>query len=99
MSKNIDTRQFDRVTFQRAIQYEHCEMQPGRIVNAMESGNGVDISNGGMGLVTKCKLKCGEVMKLHIPADAVKANMPVYSLVVWVKPKNDYFHAGLRFLA
>jgi hypothetical protein len=99
MKKTSENRLSDRITFGRAIQYEYCEMLSGRFVNGLRAGEGLDISDGGIGLRSRRRPKFGEVLKLYVPIDAVQTSLPVYAQVVWVKAMKDYFQAGVRFLA
>jgi hypothetical protein len=85
--------------YHELIQFDLCEMLPGRFVNSIRTGVTVDISDGGLGLVTKHPLKSGDVVKLEIPVEARHARLPIYSLIVWVTEADNHFKAGLRFLA
>jgi hypothetical protein len=98
MKNSIENRENRRIIFNENIQYEYCEIVSGRFVNRLNTGEGVDISDGGLGLRTRRAFMSGDVLKLYIPVEAGQANLPVYSLVVWVEPINGYYQTGLRFL-
>jgi hypothetical protein len=87
-----------RTIFNNPIQLEYFETLAGRFLNGLKRGEGVDISDGGIGLVTHHGLRRGDVVKLYIPLGAAQANVPVYCLVMWIMTTGQNFKAGLRFL-
>ena len=63
-------------------------------------GKVVNVSTGGLCLMTDEALKVGQVLKMALPLPTVEATAPTLAEVRWVKkenPKGD-FQAGLRFL-
>lgn len=60
---------------------------------------GRDISPEGASLLTDCPLERGEVLRLHLPREAVRAGAPVLSEVRWTQPTRHGFRVGLQFLA
>lgn len=98
MKKSIENRKNNRIAFNEQIQYEYCESMSGRFVNGRNTGEGVDISDGGVGLRTRQACVNGDVLKLYIPVEAAHTHLPVYSQVVWVKRVDGLYQTGLRFL-
>lgn len=60
---------------------------------------GRDISPEGASLLTNRPLERGEVLRLHLPGEAVRAGAPVLSEVRWTQPTRHGFRVGLQFLA
>jgi hypothetical protein len=94
-----DKRSADRMSYTQAVTLELSVMESGQLGNVHRSGVGVDISLTGMGLKTDQALSKGEVLKVSLPVGAMEINMPVYSEVMWTRPEDGGYRAGLRFLA
>lgn len=92
-------RSSDRESIHQPVSFELSEIESGRLRNIRKSGLGVDISPGGMGLTTDYPLKEGDVLKLYLPVAAGHASVPVFTEVIWLRPSDREFRAGLRFLA
>ena len=99
METQTEKRQRRRESIDRSITYDMSERSTGRFENLRKEGFGVDISNGGIGLITAQPLKKGDVLKLLYPVAAVNANIPVYTEVMWSNSIEGGFRVGLRFLA
>ena len=87
-----------RKTFKRPIFLEKVSFELKRAKNIRQSGVGLDISDGGLGLTSKLVFKTGEVLKLSIPLLTSGISLPVFAEVRWVQPINRHFRTGLRFL-
>lgn len=87
-----------RKTFKRPISLEKVSLELNRAKNIRRSAEGLDISDGGLGLRLKFALKIGEVLKLSIPLLTSGISVPVFAEVRWVYPINRHFRTGLRFL-
>ena len=63
-------------------------------------GTVVNVSTGGLCLMTAEVLKVGQVLKMALPLPSVEATAPTLAEVRWVKKENqtNHFQAGLRFL-
>ena len=59
----------------------------------------VDISQGGIGLVTRLSLRDKDVIRLLIPGPEPSTNLPLRAEVVWSVPARTSTRYGLRFLA
>ncbi len=92
-------RSSSRTRIRQSISFELSELEADRPEIVVTRGFGVDICDGGMGLITRYPLKAGAVLKIYFPVAAAKASLPVYSEVVWSKPTDGEYRAGLRFLA
>ena len=99
MEARAENRQRRRENIGQSIAFEMSERTTGRFENLLKEGFGVDISNGGIGLITDQPLKEGDVLKLLFPVNATSANIPVYTEVMWSNPVGGGFRIGLRFLA
>jgi len=66
---------------------------------ASRTGQAVDIGQGGLGLVTPYSPTQGEVLKLSIPLKDPEVTLPIFAEVMWVTSSDEYYRAGLRFLA
>jgi len=99
METCTEKRKRNRESICRPITFEMSERSTGRFENLLSEGFGVDISNGGIGLITDRPLKEGDVLKILLPAAAVSVNVPIYTEVVWSRPAEGKFRNGLRFLA
>jgi c-di-GMP-binding flagellar brake protein YcgR len=63
-------------------------------------GTVVNVSTGGLCLMTDEALKVGQVLKMALPLPSVEATAPTLAEVRWVQKENSAgtFQAGLRFL-
>ena len=61
--------------------------------------SGVNISDGGLGIITAHQWAVGDVIKLSLPLKGLGITVPVFTEVLWIKPFEDNYLAGLRFLA
>ena len=95
--KNEQKRIFDRKLFDQPVSFE-ISMINGAVKNIRQNGIAMDISNGGLGLKTDHALPEGSVLKFNIPIKEVEITIPVLAEVMWSKPADDHFRAGLRFL-
>ncbi len=59
----------------------------------------VDISQGGIGLVTQLPLRDKDVIRLLIPGPEPSTNLPLRAEVVWSVPARTSTRYGLRFLS
>ena len=96
---NENKREHIRKEYSEEIGFE--SMLAGSIRDAvvLRSGSTMDISHGGLGLVTSYRPAEGEVVRLSIPLKDPEVTLPVFAEVIWVEPFNEYYRAGLRFLA
>ena len=93
-----EIRTSKRKDFHRVVSFELSTMEKGRLENVRERCEGLDISSRGFGLITKCALKRGSVIRLYLPVDKEGPELPVFSEVIWVQPVGSHVKAGLRFL-
>lgn len=98
MKKIIDNRASARTIMKSPITFEYCETLAGRFSNGTQQGDCVNISDGGIGIEIHRGLKGRDVVKLFIPFGAAQTNVPVFCLVIWIRPTGQHFKVGLRFL-
>ena len=96
--KHDHTRLFVRKEFDQQIYFE-TTLVNGKMKNINRKGIAMDISDGGLGLKTDLDLSEGAVVKFNIPMKEVDITIPVFAEVMWSKPENSHFRAGLRFLS
>lgn len=99
MEKKTEKRSVGREIFRQSVSFEMSVWESGQFGNVLENGSGVDISNGGIGLIMECPLEECDVLKLYFPIAAANTSLPVYTEVMWATPIQGKFRAGLRFLA
>lgn len=88
-----------RKAFPKPVRFEYSRIKNNRLEILMERGNGVDISQGGLGITSHYDLKEKEILKLHIPIEETQITIPVIAEVIWSKPESSHFRVGLKFLA
>jgi hypothetical protein len=93
----LEKREYERKEFNQSFSFE-ISIAGDQFENVTHEAIGIDISSYGLGMVTNYALKEGSVLKSHIPLSEMDTTLPVYVLVIWSKPANDKFRAGLRFL-
>ena len=99
MTKKYGNRQSEREALSQTLTFEMSGVLDGRLRNTTVRGLCRDVSSVGMGIVTPQPLREGDVLKLHVPLRAVRADLPVYAEVVWSRSDNGNFRSGLRFLS
>ncbi len=99
MKEITEKRSFSRETIDQPLKFEMSDRRTGRFGKVLISGCGIDMGDGGIGLITDCPLEAGDVLKVLVPAAMVKINLPVYVEVMWSAPAGGKRRAGLRFLA
>lgn len=82
--------------FNRPVGFAMSVVEKRGIKDIQHEATGVDISDNGLGLITKVPLTQGSILKLFIPIN--KITMPVFAVVKWTKPHMDKLRAGLQFL-
>ena len=92
-------RSCSRKSIRKTVSFELSLIASGQPENILKSGVGVDLGPGGIGLTTDYPLHEGDVLKLFFPVGVGNASLPVFSEVVWARPADGEFKAGLRFLA
>jgi hypothetical protein len=86
-----------RQGFNQPVSFETSVIN-GKVRNILYNGIVMDISDGGIGLKTDHALPEGSVLKFNIPIKDVEITIPVFAQVMWSKPDDHHFRAGLSFL-
>lgn len=94
----MEKRYAKRIEFKKPVGFEINIMRSGKTKNIKCKGWGVDISSYGIGAIAPCFFDNGEVLKMHLPAENVTTEVPVFAEVVWAKIENEKCRLGLRFL-
>ena len=98
MDAMVEKRTSTRKNLHRVVTFEMSSKEKGCLKNIRESGQGMDISSGGLGLITKQALTTGSILRLFLPVVPGGPELPVFSEVVWVKRAGSHMETGLRFL-
>ena len=98
MKNYPENRNHRRETLRQAVSFELSQVESGTVRNTVQQGVGVDLSPGGMGLVTRYPLHGGEVVKVLFPVTQGETRLPVFTEVMWAAPAGGEYRAGLRFL-
>ena len=94
-----ENRTCKRIMFNKTICFQMSIVKPSQLQGIPFSGLGLDISEGGLGLITEFIFRKGDVLKLLIPANEVTTHpAPVFAEVIWTKYAGENFRTGLRFL-
>ncbi len=93
-----DKRKRARQPYSEQVDFEAMIAGTKKVKVAHHRAYCLNISQGGMGITSRFKLREGEVLKLSIPFGK-DVTLPVFAEVVWMKPEADAFRAGLRFLS
>jgi hypothetical protein len=99
MANPMERRVYSRMAFSKPISFELSTIEAGDLGKALFTGSSVDISLGGMGLLTSRHLRAGEIMKLLMPMEEVKIVVPVMAEVKWCRPFENEYRSGLTFLS
>lgn len=83
----------------RPVSLELIGVEQGKIRDLRIEGTSVDISSGGLGMITNGTLRKGDVLKLHLSVNDMQVTLPILSEVMWLQKMNGEYRAGLQFLA
>jgi hypothetical protein len=92
-----ERRKYERRSFVKPIKYSLQDIHTGKL--ALTSGNGisVDISEGGLGMITDHALKKGDILFFE-KGTKINKITPIASIVRWVKEiEQNKYRAGLVF--
>ena len=98
MTDNSENRRNKRNTLNRTINFEINNKGGGFHVMA-STAVGIDISSGGLGLQTDCKLSRGDMVKVDVPLSEGGVAVPLLAKVMWSIQVDNAYRAGLGFLA
>jgi len=93
-----EQRSASRQSFEKDIQLERNQFYARENSLVVRSGQGVDISGLGMGIITKFPLSPRETIRVYLPVDDMGFTLPVFSEVRWITVQNNNYRAGLQFL-
>lgn len=93
-----DRRKSARQPYSKEIDFEAMIAGTKKVGIAHHRAHCLNISQGGLGITSRFKLREGEILKLSIPFKKHVA-LPVFAEVMWMKPEADTFRAGMRFLS
>lgn len=85
MIKVADKRASARMPCEQSLTFDLAINDSEGFRSCRHKGSGVDISEHGLGLLTRYPLKKDEVLKLLLPLNIAKTFLPVFARVVWAK--------------
>ncbi|MBI5560620.1 MAG: PilZ domain-containing protein [Deltaproteobacteria bacterium] len=88
-----------RKSVNRTVSFELLVTEKDKLKNVQVEGLCSDISRHGLGLTTDRVLEQGNVLKLYLPVSELDTSLPLYAKVMWSRPADARFKAGLRFVA
>ncbi len=92
-----EKRKYERRSFVKPIKYSLQDIHTGKLALTFGNGVSVDISEGGVGMITNHALKKGDILFFE---EGTKINKitPIASIVRWVKEiEQNKYRAGLVF--
>jgi hypothetical protein len=95
----MEKRAITRRKYEHSVSFDLVGEKPEYYQNVSRDGSGVDISPGGIGVMTDHPLEKGKVVRLMLPVVDGKTNIPVFSIVRWTKVAESQFRVGFQFLA
>lgn len=100
MDVRPESRVFRRWIHARPVYFERRPLETGvgGPASAHFLAQAVDISEGGIGLVTQLPLNEKDVIRLLIPGPEPSTNLPLRAEVIWSVPARTSTRYGLRFL-
>ena len=99
MTRTEEKRTDPRRSVNQAISFELLMAEKDKLRNVQVNGLCSDISHYGLGLTTDCLLEQGNILRLYFPVSELNTALPLYAKVVWSRPVDADFKAGLRFVA
>lgn len=101
-TQTIERRQLPRVALRRAVTYETGVLPDGQLMLAGKrlSGSLINISNGGICIMTRHRLDKDMVLKVNLPVSEISPAAPTLAQVMWVMsdPKRREYRTGFRFI-
>jgi hypothetical protein len=94
----MEKRRHPRKEFSNRIGMDLVSEKKGNYNRISVQGTGIDISPGGLGIITDQPLEKGWVLKLVLPLSDGEINVPVFSVIKWTVPEKDGFRVGVQFL-
>jgi hypothetical protein len=100
MEGRLESRVYQRWIHARPVYFERRprETGAGNPAGVHFLAQAVDISQGGIGLVTQLPLHEKDVIRILIPGPEPSTNLPLRAEVVWSIPARTSTRYGLRFL-
>ncbi|OGQ98105.1 MAG: hypothetical protein A2521_10975 [Deltaproteobacteria bacterium RIFOXYD12_FULL_57_12] len=93
----LEKRRSERSEFRQTLELELSAVRETDALSVRRAF-GLDISSGGMAMVTDVALAEGEIVRLLDPKSSAGFDLPVFAEVRWAVPANGHWRAGLRFL-
>lgn len=94
----MEKRNNHRSSFPHPISFDMLGGKGEEFENVSCRGKGVDISEGGIGMITDQTLEKGMVIRVLLPTVEGGTAVPVFSVICWSEAAGPRFRVGLQFL-
>jgi hypothetical protein len=94
----MEKRLSPRKKFKNKIGLDLTSEKAGNFSRISIEGTGIDISQGGIGIITKKNLEKGGIVKLLFPLHEEGISVPVFSVIKWTDDSKGKQRVGLQFL-
>jgi hypothetical protein len=101
VERRPENRVFRRWIHARSVYFEKGPLEEGTgsLTGVHFLAQAVDISEGGIGMITQLPLREKEVIRVLVPGPEPSTSLPVQAEVVWSAPARTSMRYGLRFLS
>jgi hypothetical protein len=94
----MEKRVIPRSSFNHPVSFDLAGERPNNYRNVSCDGSGVDISSGGIGLMTDQPIEIGKIVRLMLPVVYGQTTIPVFSISRWTQAAGSRYRVGLQFL-
>lgn len=96
-----ERREHIRIDFSDILSFTSCTSLDADTAGSeyKAEGTAVDVSKGGLCLLSKNSMKDTRVVKLSIPLPGLSVEIPALAMVVWETPFEDAYKVGMKFIA
>lgn len=101
MERRPENRVFQRWIHARPVYFERGPLEEtgGSLMGVHFLAQAVDISEGGIGMISQLPLHEKEIIRVLVPGPEPSVSLPVRAEVVWSAPSRTSMRFGLRFLS
>lgn len=98
MINDSEKRVYPRKRFKKTVECDCIVKQLNKLEVKKFRGLCIDISEGGIGMMTNVGVSKGQVLEIRIPVNTEDVKISAFAEVIWSRPINGKYKAGLRFL-
>lgn len=96
MYSDVEKRRYYRIQIKKNLCFELFNENSKN--NALYDGCCIDISQGGICILTDFYLKKGDIIKLLIPINSLNLTNPIIAKVIWTRYEKGCYRTGLEFV-